>query len=176
MKKTLDAREIPKHYVPLTKYGGTRASRSGKRVENWEYRFLRERWYAGELDGVKLLRSPTDDKGHVYVDPSSVEALLAEAKAHRASASTADSRAMRDVVHDKGDTFPVFADSSIVTALHSCAETLASIVAGQAALLAEVRRLAEAAEAIATQPLARMADVAIAEPSGTWRDMNGEAL
>jgi hypothetical protein len=53
---------------------------------------------------------------------------------------------------------------------------LGAVTTNQATLIVAVERLAIAAEQIAKQPLARMDDVAIAEPSGTWRDMNGEAL
>ena len=53
---------------------------------------------------------------------------------------------------------------------------LGAIATNQQTLIVAVERIALAAEQIAKQPLARMDDVAIAEPSGTWRDMNGEAL
>jgi hypothetical protein len=167
MKKTLDARDIPKHYVPLTKYGGTRLTRGGKRVENWEYRWLRDRWYFGQLPGIKLLRSPTDDKGNVYVDPTVVEAALAEVRASRANDATADSRVMRAVSEVGSQTTPILCDSSLLTAVHAVAESVAALVAGQASLLAEIRRVADAAEQIATQPK---------EPAGSWRDMNGEVM
>ena len=60
--------------------------------------------------------------------------------------------------------------------LEALVTLLGSVTTNQTTLIVAVERLAFAAEAIAKQPLARMDDVAIAEPSGTWRDMNGEAL
>jgi len=166
MRQTLDMREIPSHYVPLTTYGGTRGGRKGKRVENWEYRRLRERWYAGELEGIKLLRSPTDDKGTVYVNPAAAESLIAEARAKRASVTTSDARAARAAIEPQR-LDAVVVDAAIVAALHSCAESIASLLGGQASVLNELRRIADAAEAIATQPN---------ESVGSWRDMNGEAM
>lgn len=167
MRETLDMREIPSHYVPLTTYGGTRGGRNGKRVENWEYRRLRERWYAGELEGIKLLRSPTDDKGHVYVNPAAAESALAEARANRASESTADSRVMRAYQEVNGETRAILSDAALVTSVHAVAEAVAALVSGQAAILSELRRIADASESIATQPQ---------EAAGSWRDMNGEAM
>ena len=60
--------------------------------------------------------------------------------------------------------------------LEALVTLLGAVTTNQTTLIVAVERLAFAAEAIAKQPLARMDDVAIAEPSGTWRDMNGEAL
>lgn len=153
---TSDKTAIPAHYVQLSSYG---CNARGKPATP-AYQVLHHAWSARKLGGWKLMSTPTDQRGPIYVDPQEAEQILKFSACDEGSSETKSQQKAHDT--------PALLDA--MTAF------LGAIATNQQTLIVAVERIALAAEQIAKQPLARMDDVAIAEPSGTCRDMNGEAL
>lgn len=163
---TSDKQQIPRHFVPLASYG----CHNGERKATPEYRALNDAWQRKELSGWKLMATPQDMRGRVYVDPNeaatilkSLEEVAVKSNQQEASANDAENTASKT-------------DPAAIEAMFGIHSAIGRLVISVDKVSHMTERLAIAVEQIAKQPLARMDDVAIAEPSGTWRDMNGEAL
>jgi len=139
---TSDKKDIPSHYVQLSSYG----CNSRSKPATAEYQTLHHAWSARKLSGWKLMSTPSDQRGPIFVDPVEAEQIIASIRVGQDSPSDDDSD-----------------DSSSFNAALSIAEMRLTL--GRIELILE--RLAVAAESLATQPH---------EPAGSWRDMNGEVM
>jgi hypothetical protein len=144
---TSDKKQIPAHYVQLSSYGCNARGRPATP----EYLLLHSAWSSRKLGGWKLMSTPSDQRGPIYVDPKEAEHFL------RVCAGDAAS----EVKATKRDALQ---SSEILEAIVAF---LGSITTNQHTLIAAVERLAIAAEMVAAHPLARMDDIAICEPSSS---------
>ena len=150
---TSDKKDIPPHYVQLSSYG----CNSRSKPATPEYQALHHAWSARKLSGWKLMSTPTDQRGPIFVDPAEAEQIVASSGIGQQSRSSEDGSDS----HGDGGSSESGALVEAVTAF------LGAITTNQATLIAAVERLALAAEKIAEHPLARMDDIAICEPSAS---------
>jgi len=150
--------DVPPGYVPLKSFG----SRSNGESGSPEYELIHAAYRNRRIDAVKHMRTPTDHSGLVFVDGKQADQLILKSGL-RASVSNNPPQKS-----DPGRWAYAQGESACIS-LHGIEQRMARIEQ-------LLERLATAAESIATQPLARMDDVAIVEPSGSWRDMNGEVM
>jgi hypothetical protein len=170
---TSDKQQIPRHYVPLSSFG----CHSGDRPATPEYLALSAAWKSKSLSGWKLMSTPNDIRGRVFVDPAEASEILA---GHRDSTLHAGVPAQEKATLGATKKFsddPEYSDlregvlacSAVIRhwllvqspGYFDCVnEATASIERIEKVL----ERLALAVESIATQP------------AGSWRDMNGEVM
>ena len=144
-----DESQVPDGYVPLASFGHNTTI----------HRALCDAHRDGRVRAVKLVRHEGDVKtGAVWV--------------HGVDADEFQRNYGKPCVKQTQQEQRASTSEDGIAALQAA---LTAIATNQVSLLRAVERLADAAESIATQPLARLDDVAIPEPSGSWRDMNGEA-
>jgi hypothetical protein len=126
-KVTSDPNDIPSHYVPLASFG----CHSGTRPATRKYLLLSEAWKNKRLSGWKLMATPQDLRGKVFIDPSDAARLLSEAgEVDQESAASLLSSCSPDVE-------PAFTAELREVFLRLCAAA---------------DRIADAVEAIATKP------------------------
>jgi hypothetical protein len=150
---TSDKKDIPSHYVQLSSYGCNSRSRPATAA----YQALHHAWSARKLGGWKLMSTPTDQRGPIFVDPAEAEQIVA---------SSGTGQEIRSSAHGS-DSDGNGGSSESGALLEAVSAFLGAITTNQATLIAAVERLAFAAEKIAEQPLARMDDIAICEPSSS---------
>jgi hypothetical protein len=139
-----DIRDIPSDAVPLVSYGGRRPGRGG----SWEYEMLHRLCKAGELRHWKFTRGRT---GQLFVMPDEAREALDAVRDKQSSVST-----------------PRPSRQSSDDAIAALTAVLSAVATNQTTMLVAVERIAFALEQIANQqPLARMDDIAICEPSAS---------
>jgi hypothetical protein len=65
--------DVPPGFIPLAEYGTRAAGKNGTR----EYEALLDAWRTKRIRACKVMRTPTDKCGPVYVDAKQAAALLA---------------------------------------------------------------------------------------------------
>lgn len=147
---------IPAGFVPLANWDSrNRRHNDGHSIE---WKTLSDAVKDGEIPGFKL------SNGRWYVHDKKATEFLARAVEPLADGSA---KARQQTCRERVDS------SQQLEAL-LCA--LSALVTNQTTTLHAIERIADAVERIASQPLARLDDIAISDPgtSGPWRDMNGE--
>lgn len=137
--ETLDIREIPEHYIPISKFG----CHSGDRPATAEYAAVRTAIEKGSVpSAIKFKRSTLDVRGQVFCDPADAKKYIDEAR-RRADIKNGVSAEFEDDVEDDGTT------TAILSAMSATNDRIASAV----------ERIAEALEMLATHPRHSTADV-----------------
>jgi hypothetical protein len=156
-KVTSEKEQIPKYYVALSSYG----CHNGDRKATPEYRALNDAWQKKALGGWKLMSTPSDLRGRIYIDPNEAAAIL---KALDAAKVTAAEEAASQQVPQSSRAE---ADPALLECGFSIHSSINRLVAVAERIVHALERTAEAVESIATQPK---------QPVGSWRDMNGDVM
>lgn len=117
--------DVPPDFVPLADFGTRSSGKNGTP----QYEILLQAWRDRRIAACKVMRTPSDRCGPVYVDKAQATRLLAALNDKRATA--------------EHEAAPIVNGISAADA--------AGIVAGLRSMLFELRRIADAAETIAAR-------------------------
>lgn len=131
--------DIPKHFIKIASFG---CHGSGKKGTP-EYNAVFHAWSEGNIGGIKLMASPRDTCGAIWVDPLEAEGVLRDAGLIGSNKKIPDSAAA-PATHGHDDTS--------VAALFELAQVLEL-------MHATLERLTAAVELIATQPKTAQQDL-----------------
>lgn len=126
--------DVPAGYVPLSNFGQRKAGAGGPR----EYELLHAAYQSQRIDAVKLMRTPRDQAGPVFIDESQAKRLIAADKNEPVSQKEFPQAAER-----RSEIQPATARQ-----VESLCESLAGIDETLALLLTAVGRLATVAESL----------------------------
>jgi hypothetical protein len=138
---TSDKSDIPAHYVQLSSYG----CNARDKPATPEYQTLHGAWTAKKLGGWKLMATPTDQRGPIYVDPKEAEQVLSVI--HR-------QHKIHAILPEKERTAanPSGIELAVIERIEVAVIALCDINNGITLMQATLERLATAVESIATKP------------------------
>ena len=139
---TSDKGQIPRHFVPLASYG----CHNGERKATAEYRALNDAWQRKELSGWKLMATPQDMRGRVYVDPNEASSILKALEEFAAKSQEQQVRA------NDAEKIAAKVDPAAIEAMFGIHSALGRLVISVEKVAHMTERLAVAVEEIATQP------------------------
>jgi len=123
---------------------------SGDRKATPEYRALNDAWQRKALGGWKLMATPSDVRGRIFIDPDAAAVIL------------------KDVQESVSADTESLAGNISKSQLDAAVTALCEINNGITLLNATLRDVVAAVELLREPPAQ--------EPVGSWRDMNGEAM
>jgi len=141
-KVTSEKEQIPKHYVAMSSYG----CHNGNRKATPEYRALNDAWQRKALGGWKLMSTPNDLRGRIYIDPSAAAVILSELEAAKAT-GTDDALKQDETEASHAQVDPALLECGF--SIHSAINRLVTVAER---ILHALERTAEAVESVATQP------------------------
>jgi hypothetical protein len=158
-KVTSDQDDIPKQYVPLASFG----CHSGARPATRKYLILSEAWKNKRLSGWKLMSSPQDVRGKVFIDPGDAARLLSEAEdaepsegggfdVEQAIAASKSSANSSLILLERVHQVVAVELREISSRAGILSRAIEDVDATLNRMVAVAERIATAAEALATQP------------------------
>ena len=138
---TSEKGDIPSHYVPLSSFGypNGKTGTPGTPAYTW----MQAEWAAGRLPGIKLMRTPNDKGGPVFVDPADL--VFHEEKRERKQGSKKDFDGVVGFANKASEVVAAVHDARVEACMNEMYREL-SCVRGL------LERLVDAVEAMATQP------------------------
>lgn len=133
--------DVPRDFVPIADYGGRASGKSGTPP----YELLLNAWQARRISGCKVMRTPTDKAGPVYVDKAQAEAML---RSIRDTKATLEQQAAADA------TATAIDGAGIVSALRS--------------MLFELRRIGNTLETLSQRAALVEAATITEDKAGEW--------
>ena len=147
-----DESQVPAGFKQLKEYGPPRTQGKAGSVE---YETLHRAYRNATIEAYKVMQSPRDKCGPVFVNAAQAQVILSTELYRGQPVQQSPGKCAQDSGIENRHVERV-------------CDSLASIDTTLDEIYRVLGRMADAVEAMATQPKA--------EPAGSWRDMNGESL
>ena len=147
--------DIPPGYIPISSFGCHKGNTDRKASE--EYKALYQAWCDERIGGIKLMKSVHDKRGQIFVAPGDADRVIAEYRHPKQKP-----KAIATSVGSNCDALRML-ENVLLPGVFDCLNAMCGSIERSEKL---IERLTTAVESIANQPKA--------EPTGYWRDMNGE--